>query len=97
MFSVSKLAFIENLKKLPYIEAIYLYGSRARGDASERSDIDLAIEAPNATQKDWNHIAEIIENADTLLKIDYVDFLKVKSLKLGSNIQKDHQLIFKRS
>ena len=35
--------FIRQLTELDFIEQIWLFGSRARGDNQERSDIDLAI------------------------------------------------------
>ncbi len=78
------------------MRAIYLYGSRARGDHQERSDIDLAIDAPMATQKEWNQIALIIEEADTLLKIDCVNLNQLKNQKLLENILKDRKILFKR-
>lgn len=91
-----KLGFLKKLKAFDFIDAIYLYGSRARGDAAERSDIDLAIEAPKATQEDWNRINQVLENADTLLKIDCVDLDKIKSKKFLNNILKERKLLFKR-
>jgi uncharacterized protein len=66
--------FIDEIKALPFVEAIYLYGSRARGDDSPRSDIDLAIVCPDATEQDWFTVLDIVENADTLLEIDCVRF-----------------------
>lgn len=66
--------FLQKLKALPYVKAIYLYGSRARGDASPHSDIDLAIVCPQATVRDWQSIIDIIEDADTLLKIDCIRY-----------------------
>ena len=76
------------------MEAIYIYGSRARGDHSPRSDIDLAILCPSASQKDWLKILEIIEESDTLLQIDCVrvdglkegDRLKEKILRQGKSL-----------
>lgn len=68
----TKFQFFKNLTYLPFIEQILLFGSRALGDAQERSDIDLAIECPSATEKDWLKVLDIIEDADTLLKIDCV-------------------------
>ena len=56
----------------PEVLRVVLFGSRARGDAEERSDVDLAVEAPNASQRQWLHIATQLEEADTLLKIDLV-------------------------
>jgi predicted nucleotidyltransferase len=86
--------FIERLKALPFVEAIYLYGSRARGDHSPRSDIDLAILCPSASRKAWLSILDIIEGSDTLLQIDCVrldelkdgDRLKEKILRQGKSL-----------
>jgi uncharacterized protein len=86
--------FIERLKALPFVEAIYLYGSRARGDHSPRSDIDLALLCPSALRKDWLKVLEIIEEADTLLQIDCIrldevkegDYLKEKILRQGRSL-----------
>lgn len=36
-----------------FIDEICLFGSRARGDNKERSDIDLAIVCPRASDTDW--------------------------------------------
>lgn len=64
--------FIEQIKSLPFVDAVYLFGSRARGDNRSRSDIDLAVSCPNATQIQWRRVQDIIENADTLLDVDCV-------------------------
>ena len=67
-----KFDFYQKLKHLPFIDKIILYGSRARNDYAERSDIDLAIYCPRATPNDWINVIQIIEDADTLLKIDCI-------------------------
>ena len=59
--------FIERLKALPFVEAIYLYGSRARGTHRRHSDIDLTVVCPQATLKDWQQVVDILDEADTLL------------------------------
>jgi predicted nucleotidyltransferase len=71
---VSKYQFIAQLKKLPFVEKVILFGSRARGTQQDRSDIDLAVVCPTATQTQWHEILEIINQADTLLRIDCVRF-----------------------
>lgn len=87
--------FIAKLKKLPYIEEIWLFGSRARGDHREKSDIDIAILCNNSTEKEWDNIMNIIEDADTLLKIDCIKFDKDKiSQDLYNNILKDKKVIY---
>jgi predicted nucleotidyltransferase len=64
--------FIKQLEKLSFVEQIWLFGSRARGDNQERSDIDLAINCPKAQEIDWLAVIDVIKDADTLLKIDCV-------------------------
>ena len=71
---ITQKRFFQTLKALPYIEKIILYGSRARGDARERSDIDLAIVAPHAHPSDWLAVIDILDEADTLLKIDSIRY-----------------------
>ncbi len=62
-----------------------LFGSRARGDNRERSDIDLAIRGGNT--------AEFIASADdeiyTLLMFDIVDLGKPVQAELLSEIRRD--------
>jgi len=62
--------FIQKLQKLSCIQEIWLFGSRARNDHQERSDIDLAILLKQDDQSNRLAIAHIIHEADTLLAID---------------------------
>ena len=71
---LSRYHFFAQLNALPFVDQVILYGSRARGDNAERADIDLAIVCPNAGLYDWNLVMDVIDNADTLLKIDCVCF-----------------------
>jgi predicted nucleotidyltransferase len=94
---ILKYKFFDELKKLSFIDRIMIYGSRARGDNDPRSDLDLAIECPDASEKDWLKVKDIIENADTLLKIDCVRLDDLSETnKLRINILKDAKLIYTR-
>jgi predicted nucleotidyltransferase len=64
--------FITRIQTFSFVENIYLFGSRARGDHQKLSDIDLAIDCPDATGSDWIQILNVIDEADTLLKIDCI-------------------------
>ena len=68
--TLPQYSFIDRLTALPFVEAIYLLGSRARGTQRERSDIDLAIVCPMAGVRDWQTVLDIVEDADTLLHVD---------------------------
>ena len=90
--------FLESLKALPFVDAIYLYGSRARGTNRERSDIDLAVVCPRASSQEWQRILDIVEDADTLL---YIDCLRLDEESpeshLRRNIEKEKEVIYERN
>lgn len=73
-----------------YPEAkVYLFGSRARGDNSETSDIDIAIDANaplSMTQK--GQIVSMIDALNIPQKVDVVDFNRVPDA-LKENILKE--------
>ena len=95
--SIASYQFFHNLTKLKFIEEIWLYGSRARGAHKERSDFDIAIIAPSATYDDWRKVTNIIEDADTLLKIDCVHFNDLlDTQKIKQNILRDKKIVYKR-
>lgn len=54
------------------LNKIILFGSRARGDCFERSDIDIAIAGINDAMK-WFDFKEDIEKIPTLLMFDVID------------------------
>ena len=86
--------FIEKLKSLPYVDQIYLYGSHARSTHRVRSDIDLAIVCPKAQPQDWFTIMDIIDHADTLLKIDCVHYDTLQNQALKQAIDHDKRIIY---
>jgi predicted nucleotidyltransferase len=96
--NIENYHFISTLKTLPFIDKIILFGSRSRGDNAPRADIDLAMECPKASAKDWLTILELIDNADTLLKIDCVRFdLLPKESELRANILKEGKIIYAKN
>jgi hypothetical protein len=58
----------------------------------------LAIVCPIANNKNWDSIMEIIDQADTLLKIDCVRFDKQQiSPELYHNILQEKQVIYAKN
>jgi uncharacterized protein len=95
--ALTEYRFLRQLADLPFVQAVWLYGSRARGTAREWSDIDLAILCPGATAAEWACVLDIIEEADTLLSIDAVRFDALgDDNPLGAAILRDRQVLFER-
>jgi nucleotidyltransferase substrate binding protein (TIGR01987 family) len=87
--------FFKKMCQLDFIDEIWLFGSRARGDNQERSDIDLALICPRATPSDWRLVMEIVNNADTFLKIDCVRFQQnTLTPAFYNNILKDKKVVY---
>lgn len=72
-----------------------LFGSRARGDAGPRSDVDLAVSAPSATRGEWLDIAFALEELDTLLKIDVLR-LEEAPKALRDRIGSEGEVLYER-
>jgi len=83
------------LSAQPEVEKIFLFGSRARGDAEERSDIDLAIVAPTATIRQWLDITFLLEQVDTLLPIDLVRWEEAAA-PLRDKILAEGEILYER-
>ena len=66
---------------------LVLFGSRARGDARARSDIDLAVYG--MPEKNWGAFWMAAEELPTLLKFDIVHILPGMDSKFLHNIEKD--------
>ena len=64
--------FYKKIAALPFVDAIYLFGSTASGDHLDRSDLDIAILCPNANERDWPSILQRFDDADTRLSIDCI-------------------------
>ncbi len=72
---------------------IVLFGSRARGDHTERSDVDLAVYGGDFDSFYWN----IKENIHSLLSFDVVDMNSRVTEKLKKEIERDGVVIYEKT
>lgn len=80
----------------PEIHAILLFGSRAYGNHTDLSDIDLAVKAPNLSRMKWLLLMDQIENElDTLLKIDLILYDDAPEA-LQAQIDQCHKVMYKK-
>jgi len=66
---------------------VFFFGSRVKGNADERADIDIGIEGPEIPAYIKLEIEEELENLPILYKIDFVDF---------NNVDEDFKKIAKK-
>jgi predicted nucleotidyltransferase len=87
--------FFQDIVALPCVEAIYLIGSRARGDHNERSDIDLAVSCPLASDAEWEHVRTLARsNNETLLRVDPVRLENITAPGFRDFVLHKRQLLY---
>jgi len=64
------------IETLPEDSEIFLFGSRAAGDHSWNSDIDIGVVAEKLDYKTIVKIKEIVDDSFVPFKVDIVDFSK---------------------
>ncbi len=74
------------------IEKVILFGSRARGDNRERSDIDLAIFGGDTAE----FLLSADEEIQTLLMFDIVDLGKPVQPALRAEIERDGVILYEK-
>ena len=74
------------------VEKVILFGSRARGDYKERSDIDLAFCGGNSS----DFILSVDEETSTLLEFDVIDLDKPVREELLESIHKEGILLYEK-
>ena len=80
--------------KYEAIEKVVLFGSRARGDNREKSDIDIAVFPKEYSFEEEAAFWLEIEDIDTLLKFDIVVVSDDTERELIENIERDGILIY---
>ena len=82
----------------PNIVEVRVFGSRAKGDYTARSDIDLALtgDAPIP----FDELMDInvrIDGLALLYKVDIVDYARVSGTPIGNHIDRVGKTLYKRS
>lgn len=84
---------IEAFAKSNHIEKVILFGSRAKGTHSQRSDIDIAVLGGNFDGFYW----DVKEKTHSLLLFDIVDLNKSISQELQDTIDKEGVLLYEKA
>ena len=84
---------IEISKKHSEINKVILFGSRARGDNGDRSDIDLAIYCEESIS---DFIEDIENNTTTLLEFDFSDMKSVNDELFIEQVNKEGIILYEK-
>lgn len=83
-------------KRYPEVEEVIIYGSRAKGNYREGSDIDITLKGRELTNNIYSKIHTEIDDLDTPYLFDISIFNKLNSPDLISHINRVGQLFYKK-
>ena len=74
------------------VKKVVLFGSRAKGTNTERSDIDIAVYGGDFDSFYWN----VMDNVNSLLSFDIIEGDTIASEDLKAEIAKDGIVIYEK-
>ncbi len=74
-------------KKYAYIEEVIIYGSRAKGNFRNGSDIDLTIKCSQMSYRELSVIENVLDDLNLPYEIDISRFSEIENLNLIDYIQ----------
>ncbi len=83
-------------ERFPEVEEVILYGSRAKGNYKEGSDIDIALIGDKITDKIISLIKEAIDDLNTPYLFDISIFHQISNKELYEHISRVGQQFFVR-
>lgn len=86
-----KLVFV----KYTNVREVIVFGSRAKGNYREGSDIDLAVIADNLTYNQLMDMMLEIDDLGLLYKVDLIDYEKNKDNPIGEHIRRVGKTFYK--
>ena len=78
----------------PGVARVWIFGSRARGDERDHSDVDMAVDAPAIDGNAFRALLQKLDALPTLYKLDAVHLQKVADEKFRTEIERDRKLFW---
>lgn len=92
---ITQEKFRKLFEKHPQIEQVILYGSRAKGNFREGSDIDLTL-IGNISEDLQRELTQELDDLNTPYLIDISIFDQLKSLELIAHIQRVGKVFYQK-
>ncbi len=81
-------------EETPALEAVYLFGSRARGDHRTDSDIDLAVDAPQMGVGDFIRLHQQVERLGLMYRVDMISLQDKIDDRFAGFIARDRRVLW---
>lgn len=93
----SQITNLQNIfAKYPEVNQVFVYGSRAKGNFSERSDIDLIIKDSKISRTIINKIMLDFEESNIPFIVELQNYDNLKNLELIDHINRVGKIIYER-
>lgn len=87
----------EILESAPRIESAVIYGSYAKGTATPRSDIDLAIKGSKLERFDISALAMAFDESDIIQQVDLQNYDEIRNTALKDHIDRVGVEVYRRA
>lgn len=76
------------------LDRVWLFGSRARGDFRNESDIDLVVDSPSLDSRDFARLSGDLDELGLMYRVDLVNWNDKLEDRFRSLIQKDRKIFW---
>ncbi|MDK3159906.1 nucleotidyltransferase domain-containing protein [Kamptonema cortianum] len=84
----------KTFERFSCVRDVRLFGSRATGHARRASDIDLAISAPEASDRQWIELTEALQETPIIHEFDFLHVDKIDNPRLLEKISREGVSIY---
>ena len=84
-------------KKYPSVEKVIIYGSRAKGNYKNGSDIDLTFIGKNISDRDWGGIFQDLDELPTPYTFDLSILSTIENPDLVDHINRVGKIFYEKS
>lgn len=81
---------IRDFARMYHVKKVILFGSRARGNFQQKSDIDLAVQGGDFTR----FMLDVHEETSTLLSFDIINLDEEIQNELRESIEKEGKIVY---
>lgn len=81
-------------ERTPKIDRVWVFGSRARGEGRPESDIDLVVDAPEMSDREFALLLAALDDLPLLQKVDTLHWQRVGDAALRGEIEADRRVFW---